>query len=96
MAEKKETKNTESKAKVAAEAIKQAEEMNGELSPSEKTAIEVIAGENAAGRKYKLSDPKKQYSEADFTLAGDQEKELPENPSDTLIARIRSGFIVEA
>ena len=95
MAEKKETKNIESKAKVAAETIKQAEEMNGELSPSEKTAIEVIAGEDG-GRKYKLSDPKKQYSEAEFTLAGDQEKPLPENPSDTLIARIRSGFIVEA
>lgn len=90
MAEKK-----ESKAKVAAETIKQAEEMNGELSQNEKTAIEVIAGEGG-GRKYKLSDPKKQYSEANFTLAGDQEKELPENPSDTLIARIRSGFIVEA
>lgn len=46
-------------------------------------------------KKYKLADPNTSYSERDFTLAGDQEKELPEDPSSTLIARIQSGFIVE-
>jgi len=75
-------------------------EKNVELSDSEKTALEVTekAANNEAvtGKKFKLADPTKSYQEADFTLAGDQEKELPEYPSDQLIARIRSKFIVEA
>lgn len=48
--------------------------------------------------KYKLANPKTQYAEnypeGSFTLAVDQEKELPEFPSSHLIERIRSGFIV--
>lgn len=79
----------------AAELIKAAENASIELSDEEKAAFEVAAGE-AAGKKYKLSDPKTQYGEEGFTLAGEQEKELPADPSDALIARIRSGFIVEA
>lgn len=79
----------------AADVFKNAEEAGVELSETEKAAIEVSTGE-ASGRKYKLADPKTQYGEEGFTLAGDQEKELPANPSDALVARIRSGFIVEA
>lgn len=75
-------------------------EKNVELSDNEKTALEVTEkaanNEDLSGKKYKLADPKKTYQETGFTLAGDQEKELPEFPSDQLIARIRSGFIVEA
>lgn len=44
---------------------------------------------------YRLKDPKTQYAEGSFSLVGDQEKELPPNPSKELLARIRSGFIVE-
>ncbi|MED0739016.1 hypothetical protein [Aneurinibacillus thermoaerophilus] len=44
---------------------------------------------------YRLKDPKTQYAEGSFSLVGDQEKELPANPSKELLARIRSGFIVE-
>ncbi|MEM4997409.1 hypothetical protein WKH56_32975 [Priestia sp. SB1] len=77
----------------------QTEEQNVELSETEKDALDVqkAAAENkSSGKKFKLADPKKSYQEAEFTLAGDQEKELPEYPSDQLIARIRAGFIVEA
>lgn len=48
-----------------------------------------------AKKKYKLKDPKTQYAEGSFSLSGEQEKELPENPSTELLARIRAGFIVE-
>lgn len=78
-----------------AELIKQAEAQGQKFSENEKAAIEV-ATNGAQGRKYKLSNKNTQYSEEGFTIAGDQEKELPENPSDQLIARIRGGFIVEA
>ncbi|MED4866114.1 hypothetical protein ABET15_04235 [Heyndrickxia faecalis] len=47
-------------------------------------------------KKYKLKDPSTQYAEGSFSLAGDQEKELPGNPSRQLLRRIQSGFIVEA
>lgn len=46
-------------------------------------------------KKYKLKDPKTSYQEVGFTLTGEQEKELPENPSPFLAGYIRSGFIVE-
>lgn len=68
------------------------------------TELEVIqiqeqaaAGNQPTG-KYKLKDPDTQFSDAEsgFTLAEDQEKELPEDPSPELLARIRSGFIVKA
>lgn len=75
--------------------IAQAEKADVQLSDLDKAAIEVATGE-AGGKKFKLKDPETQYSEEGFTLAGDQEKELPADPSDSLIARIRSGFIVEA
>ncbi|HFJ9381189.1 hypothetical protein [Bacillus cereus group sp. BfR-BA-01382] len=49
--------------------------------------------------KYKLKDPNTQYAECyaegSFTLAGNQEKELPAAPSKTLLDRIEYGFIVE-
>lgn len=73
---------------------------NVELNKAEKAALEVqeaIAQDgDTSGKKYKLADPKTSYQESNFTLAGDQEKELPKDPSNELIARIRSGFIVEA
>ena len=75
-------------------------EQNVELSDSEKTALEITEkkanNQESSGKKFKLANPKTSYQEAGFTLAGDQEKELPEYPSDQLVARIRSGFIVEA
>jgi hypothetical protein len=46
-------------------------------------------------KKYKLKDPNTQYAEGSFSLVGDQEKELPANPSPYLLARIEAGFIVE-
>jgi hypothetical protein len=46
-------------------------------------------------KKYKLKDPNTQFSEGSFTLSGDQEKELPENPSVELLGRIQAGFLVE-
>ena len=79
----------------ADELIKNAEKADVELSDSEKAALKAATGE-AQGKKYKLKDPNTQYSEAGFTLTGDQEKELPADPSDALVARIRSGFITEA
>lgn len=51
--------------------------------------------EPTAKKKYRLKDPKTSYQEVGFTLADDQEKELPENPSSFLTGRIKSGFIVE-
>lgn len=51
--------------------------------------------ETKAKKKYRLKDPKTSYQEIGFTLADDQEKELPENPSSFLTGRIKSGFIVE-
>ncbi|HDR7784894.1 hypothetical protein ABR776_27300 [Bacillus cereus] len=49
--------------------------------------------------KYRLKDSNTQYAECyaegSFTLAGDQEKELPAAPSKTLLDRIEYGFIVE-
>ncbi|MEK6459161.1 hypothetical protein AABM27_01505 [Heyndrickxia faecalis] len=50
----------------------------------------------AKKKKYKLKDPSTHYAEGSFSLAGDQEKELPENPSRQLLRRIQAGFIVEA
>lgn len=46
-------------------------------------------------KKYKLKDHKTQYAEGSFSLAGTQEKELPNNPSVELRKRIKAGFIVE-
>lgn len=67
--------------------------------PSETPAPEVkeAAADPAktSPKKYKLADPKTSYQEVGFTLADDQEKELPENPSSFLLGYIRSGFIVE-
>lgn len=63
---------------------------------TQEEAEKVRTGDTKDGKKYKLADPSTSYSEPRFTLAGDQEKELPENPSPQLIDRIRNGFIVEA
>jgi len=53
----------------------------------------------AKKKKYKLKDPATQFaevtSEGSFLLAGDQEKELPKNPSQELLKRIEARFIVE-
>ncbi|MFP5109641.1 hypothetical protein ACSU6B_23225 [Neobacillus sp. C211] len=84
------------------EATEQTVEAQGvKLTEAEMDAIQVqeqvTAGEQPTG-KYKLKDPETQFSDAasGFTLAGDQEKELPEDPSPELLARIRSGFIKKA
>lgn len=44
---------------------------------------------------YKLSNPNHQYADKDFSLAGNQEKELPSVITQELQARIDSGFIVK-
>ena len=70
-----------------------------EVTKEEKAAIEVqkkAAKGEKTNDKYKLKDPNTSYSEKDFTLSGDQKKELPDNPSPELVARIRSGFIEKA
>lgn len=58
------------------------------------TTLETTETESVK-RKYKLKDPKAQYAERGFTLADDQEKTLPDNPSIQLLARIKAGFIEE-
>lgn len=71
-----------------------------ELKDSEKTALEVQEAEaqnkEGSGQKFKLADPNTSYQEKGFTLVGEQEKELPEDPSTQLISRIKSGYIVKA
>lgn len=65
---------------------------------TEKAADEVLSAAvegKETGKKYKLADPKTSYSELNFTLVSDQEKELPKNPSAQLRERIRSGYIIE-
>jgi hypothetical protein len=74
-------------------------EVREHLTDEQKQALEVeekaAEGKSVSG-KYKLKDQKTSYQDRDFTLAGDQEKELPEDPSPELIQRIASGFIVKA
>jgi hypothetical protein len=70
-----------------------------DLSETEKEAL-TVQQKSAQGeeinQKYKLSNPETQYAEEGFTLTGEEEKELPANPSAELIERIRTGFIVKA
>lgn len=70
-----------------------------ELTKEETEALDlqktVAKGENVKD-KYKLANPSTHYAEGDFSLSGDQAKELPDSPSPSLIARIRSGFIKKA
>ncbi|MCQ2010550.1 hypothetical protein NOM01_11035 [Sporolactobacillus sp. STSJ-5] len=54
-----------------------------------------MAATNQSPKLFKLKDPKTQYAESSFSLAGTQEKELPKNPSPELRKRIKAGFIVE-
>lgn len=61
---------------------------------AEKVIEEATKGQSQG--KYKLADPRTQYAEGEFTLVGEQEKELPEHPSPGLVERIRAGFIVKA
>lgn len=78
----------------------QAKKQSSEMSEGENASLEITTNqaknEALPKKKYKLDNPDTSYAEKDFTLTGDQEKELPEFPSTDLIARIRSGFIVEA
>ncbi|NMF00240.1 hypothetical protein [Aneurinibacillus aneurinilyticus] len=55
----------------------------------------MAAAKKEEKKLYRLKNPKTQYAEGSFTLAGEQEKELPENPSRQLLDRIEAGFIVE-
>lgn len=82
----------------SAEDVKSNEEV--ELTEAEKNALEVeeaaAQGKEASDQKYKLADPNTSYQEPEFTLVADQEKPLPDSPSNDLIARIQSGFIKKA
>jgi hypothetical protein len=65
---------------------------------TEQAAQEVLEAQSSdkeLNKKYKLADPNTSYQEEGFTLAGEQEKELPDSPSQQLIERIRHGYIVE-
>lgn len=76
--------------------VKAPEEVDVTVEATEQT--EASAEKASAGKakaKYKLKNPSTSYSETNFTLVGDEEKHLPENPSTELIERIRHGFIVE-
>lgn len=67
-----------------------------ELTNEETQALDIqktLAKGEKVKDKYKLADPKTHYAEGDFTLCGEQTKELPDSPSKELVARIRSGFI---
>lgn len=55
----------------------------------------MAAAKKEEKKLYRLKNPKTQYAEGSFSLVGDQAKELPDNPSKELLARIHSGFIVE-
>lgn len=66
-------------------------EAAGDESPTSPSGVP----KEASAKKYRLKDPTTSYQEVGFTLADDQEKELPENPSSFLEGYIRSGFIVE-
>lgn len=72
------------------------------LPEHEQVAREVLdqsdSGTGITGQ-FRLSNPDTQYAEVyedgtTFTLAGDQVKSLPNRPSNELIERIRSGYIV--
>ncbi|MGE7191765.1 hypothetical protein [Lysinibacillus fusiformis] len=79
-------------AKVASE-----EELKN-LPEEEKAAIaEIEAEEGTTGKKYRLSNPDTQYTDvrAGWTIAGEQSKALPENPSPETYQRIKQGFLVE-
>jgi hypothetical protein len=71
-----------------------------DLTPEEQTALDIqkakASNESLSGQKYKLKDPNTSFNDPNFTLSGDQEKELPDDASPELISRIRSGFIVKA
>jgi hypothetical protein len=93
-----ESKEVESGDQPEAEATVDSEGMPKEMSEEEKAANEVrqaIAEGQEIKTKYKLKNPSTQYAEEGFTLVGDEEKELPPNPSPQLIERIRAGYIVE-
>lgn len=73
-----------------------AEELVADNTEAELIALqESLRAEKASKPLYKLADDKTQYAEGAFTLVGEQEKELPENPSPQLLERIRAGFIVK-
>lgn len=90
-AEKLKDDNTE------AELLKLQEDLRAEAdsSNSDSESEEQESKEVDSTKKYRLKDPSTQYGEGSFSLSGDQEKELPKNPSIELLGRIRSGFIVE-
>lgn len=82
-------------AKKKDEAVQNEVEMTKESEQAVEIQKAVSSGEKVKD-KYKLANPQTHYAEGDFCLSGDQEKELPESPSTTLISRIRSGFIKKA
>jgi hypothetical protein len=70
------------------------------LNDNEKTAVQVLQKVTEKGetsnQKFKLKNPNTTFSQKNFTLAADQEKELPNDPIPELLSRSRSGFIVKA
>lgn len=71
------------------------EEKEPTIAATEEAAQEVKQGKST-DKKYKLANPKTSFNDRNFTLASDQEKSLPDDPSPELVERIRTGFIIEA
>ena len=90
-AEKLTEENTQAELDQLQQDLRAEREAAGDESPPSPSDVP----EEKAAKKYRLKDPKTSYQEVGFTLADDQEKELPENPSSFLMARIKAGFIVE-
>lgn len=76
--------------------VQSEEEANVTVASTDKTEESAKKAAEGTNKKFKLADPSKSYSENNFSLVGDEEKELPEDPSAQLIERIRHGFIIEA
>lgn len=75
--------------------IPQFEELQQELREKKESAEDEKEAQADPTPKYKLKDPKSFYGEGSFVLYGEKTEALPNNPSTELLARIKSGFIIE-
>lgn len=71
-------------------------EQTEETEQSVEEIVKALGEGKKVSGKFRLASPRTQYADGNFTLAGEQEKELPKEPSLNLIERIRSGFIIKA
>jgi len=80
------------------------EDAKDDVTSEEQTAVQSIETQTKSGnsltskgQKVKLRNPNTQYVDSlnGWTLSGEEEKELPEFPSQDLLERIKAGFIVK-